>query len=615
GGTPTLTASAGTASAQQTESVVAPPSISKAFGAAAIPVNGTTSLTFTITNPAANTVARTGVAFTDTFPAGLVVATPNGLSSTCGGTTTATAGSGSVSLSGGTVAINSSCTISVNVKATTSGPKNNTTGAVASTNGGTGNTASASITVATPPTISKAFGAGSIPLSASTSLTFTINNPNTTSLSGVAFTDNLPAGLVVANPNNLSSTCNGTTTATAGSGSISLSAGTLAASGSCTISLNVTGTTTGSKNNTTGAITSAASGPGETRNTSAAPTGTHTISASYVANDNIHANSSTATNAALTVTNPATTTQVVSSQNPSTFGQSVMFTATVSSAAGTPTGSVTFYDGGASCSTPGTALGAAVTLNASGIGGLSTTALTGGSHTVLACYTPTGIYNASSGSVAQQVNQATPTVSFTGAPASAYFNSQFTVSASTNSSTTPTITASGSCTISGTTVTMTSGLGTCSLQASWAADTNYVAATATQSTTALQVPVSVTVPDTTVTYDGTPKPVPPTVTPAVAYAVTYTGISPTVYATSSTAPTEPGSYTVVATVTDPNYTGSGSGTLTISKKEPALSLTLLTGMPEPSTYGTRVYFELTTANSPCPTGQVPFFVDSDSPPR
>src|SRR5207253_2630461 len=69
---------------------------------------------------------------------------------------------------------------------------------------------------------------------------------------------------------------------------------------------------------------------------------------------------------------------------------------------------------------------------------------------------------------------------------------------------------------------------------------------------------------------------------------------------------------VVATVTDPNYTGSGSGTLTISKKDPALSLTLLTGIPEPSTYGTRVYFELTTANSPCPTGQVQFFVDSDS---
>src|SRR5207302_175332 len=319
-------------------------------------------------------------------------------------------------------------------------------------------------------------------------------------------------------------------------------------------------------------------------------------------------------NGAFTVNNPATTTTVGSTPNPSIYGNAVTFTATVTSVSGTPTGSVTFYDGGASCSTPGTALGAAVTLNGSGIAGLSTSALTGGSHTVLACYMPTGIYNASSGSVAQQVNQTTPTVSFTGAPATAYFNSQFTVSASTNASTTATITASGSCTISSTTVTMISGLGMCSLQASWAADTNYVAATATQSTNAQQVLVTVSVPDTTVIYDGTPKSITPTVTPAVAYAVTYTGISPTVYATSSSAPTEPGSYTVAATVTDPNYVGSGSGTLTISQKDPALSLVLLTGMPEPSSYGTRVYFELTTANSPCPTGQVQFFLDSDITP-
>ena len=51
---------------------VVPPAIAKAFGAQAIPTNGSTSLTFTITNPAANTVAEVGVAFTDTLPAGLV---------------------------------------------------------------------------------------------------------------------------------------------------------------------------------------------------------------------------------------------------------------------------------------------------------------------------------------------------------------------------------------------------------------------------------------------------------------------------------------------------------------------------------------------------------------
>ena len=312
---------------------------------------------------------------------------------------------------------------------------------------------------------------------------------------------------------------------------------------------------------------------------------------------------------AFTVVNPATTTQVVSSLNPSTFGLSVTFTATVSSAAGTPTGSVIFYDGACGVS----ALTGSLNL-ASGQATFTTASLNGGTHNISACYTPSGIFQSSFGSVSQVVTQATPTVTFTGAPATAYFSSQFTVSTSTNASTTPTITASGVCTISGTTVTITSGVGTCSLLASWAADTNYVAATATQSTSALQVPVSVTVSNTTATYDGTPKAVTPTVVPAVVYSVSYTGISPTVYATSSTAPTEPGSYLVVATVTDPNYAGSGSGTLTISQKDPALVLTLLTGMPEPSSYGTLVYFELTTASSPCPTGQAQFFVDSDSTP-
>src|SRR6266705_3284027 len=44
--------------------VVLPPSISKAFEAATIPLNGTTTLSFQITNPNP-LVALTGVAFTD----------------------------------------------------------------------------------------------------------------------------------------------------------------------------------------------------------------------------------------------------------------------------------------------------------------------------------------------------------------------------------------------------------------------------------------------------------------------------------------------------------------------------------------------------------------------
>src|SRR6185369_11093772 len=131
---------------------------------------------------------------------------------------------------------------------------NNTSGQVTATDAGGlfGNTASASILVANPPSITKSFGAATIPLNvnAATTLTFSISNTNNiTTLNGIAFTDSLPAGLVVATPNGLSTTCTGTPTAVAGSGSVSLSAASLAAGGTCTISVNVTGTTAGVKNN------------------------------------------------------------------------------------------------------------------------------------------------------------------------------------------------------------------------------------------------------------------------------------------------------------------------------------------------------------------------------
>jgi fimbrial isopeptide formation D2 family protein/uncharacterized repeat protein (TIGR01451 family) len=244
--------------------VAAPPSITKAFGAASIPLNGTTSLTFTIQNPN-TTLALSGIAFTDNLPAGLVVATPNALSNTCGGTATAVAGSGSVSLSGGTLAASASCTVSVNVQGTTAGVKNNSV-QVTSTEGGTGNTSNASITVVAPPVIIKAFGAASIPLNGSTSLSFTIQNNNTTtSLTGVGFSDTLPAGLVISTPNGLTGTCGGgTITATQGTNVISLSGGTIAASSSCTFSVNVTGIAAGLQTNTTGNVTSTEGGTGGT---------------------------------------------------------------------------------------------------------------------------------------------------------------------------------------------------------------------------------------------------------------------------------------------------------------------------------------------------------------
>ena len=127
--------------------VVAPPTISKSFGSTLWVPGGVTSLSFTINNPN-TTVTLTGVSFSDTLPAGLVVATPPGIAGSCGGgVIAASAGSGSISLTGATLAPGASCTFSVDVDTTGSGVLINVTGNVSSSNGGVGNTASAQIVV------------------------------------------------------------------------------------------------------------------------------------------------------------------------------------------------------------------------------------------------------------------------------------------------------------------------------------------------------------------------------------------------------------------------------------------------------------------------------------
>ncbi len=67
------------------------------------------------------------------------------------------------------------------------------------------------------------------------------------------------------------------------------------------------------------------------------------------------------------------------------------------------------------------------------------------------------------------------------------------------------------------------------------------------------------------TYDGTPKPVVATTNPAgLSVTLTYTGTNVS-YPASTTAPTNAGSYSVLATISSPGYQGSASGTLVIAK--------------------------------------------------
>jgi hypothetical protein len=127
--------------------------------------------------------------------------------------------------------------------------------------------------------------------------------------------------------------------------------------------------------------------------TSSLTAGLHSLTASY-GGDAGHSASSSAS-VAQTVSKIATTTSVGSNNNPSTLGSSVTFTATVSAISGTPAGSVTFADGASTL---------AVISLVGGSASYTTSALTGGSHTINATYGGNGTYFGSTGSVSQVVN-------------------------------------------------------------------------------------------------------------------------------------------------------------------------------------------------------------------
>ncbi len=95
-------------------------------------------------------------------------------------------------------------------------------------------------------------------------------------------------------------------------------------------------------------------------------------------------------------------------------------------------------------------------------------------------------------------------------------------------------------------------------------DPNY-SGSATDLLTIQKAPAAIILADLNPTYDGTPKSAMATTTPAgLAVNLTYDG--------SATAPTNAGSYAIVAMTTDPNYVGNVSGTLTIAKAQATVTL-------------------------------------------
>ncbi len=158
--------------------------------------------------------------------------------------------------------------------------------------------------------------------------------------------------------------------------------------------------------------------------TSTLGVGSHTISVAYGGDASFNASTS---NTLTQTVNPSgtisTTTAVVSAVNPSAFGQSVTFTATVTpNGSGTPTGSITFtIDGTAQ---------APVALNGSAQASINVASLGVGSHTVSAAYGGDGTFTGStSPAISQTVNKADTTTALTSSANPSVFGQSVTFTA------------------------------------------------------------------------------------------------------------------------------------------------------------------------------------------
>jgi hypothetical protein len=188
----------------------------------------------------------------------------------------------------------------------------------------------------------------------------------------------------------------------------------------------------------------------------------------------------------------------------------------------------------------------------------------------------------------------------TASPASPVFGQQVTMTATvTGSSGTPTgnvtFTVDG---VSGTPISLGSTgtaalqlssltVGSHSITASYSGGGGFSGSTSVPySLTVGQATATVTLGNLSPTYNGTPESVTATTNPAgLTVSITYNG--------SSTAPTNVGSYAVVATINNSNYQGSASGTLTIAHAPASVTpnaATKVYGMADPTLTGTLTGF-------------------------
>ena len=233
--------------------------LNKVFNPVIVTGNQPSLLTIDVVNT--SNVAINNASFTDVFPQGIIIySTPDMQTSCSGGTVAATPGGNQVSLTGATLAANATCQVSVKVTSVAFLNLTNTipAGAVKSQGGYTNaQPTSATLTTLQGLGVSKGFAPAYVSpnqvsrLQIRLASTFNPNIVNPTVLTGLTYTDALPAGLDFAPTPNATSTCSGAqinvNTVTQ---ALTLSGVTLLPGATCDLEVNVTAASVGQYLNT-----------------------------------------------------------------------------------------------------------------------------------------------------------------------------------------------------------------------------------------------------------------------------------------------------------------------------------------------------------------------------
>ena len=328
-----------------------------------------------------------------------------------------------------------------------------------------------------------------------------------------------------------------------------------------TVQLKIDGTNSGSAVTLTAG---AASFPATALNT----TGTHVITVAY-ANLDGNYNTSTGTLSGGQVVQQTSTTLVVATAS-GVFAGTATLSATLTAGAGALPGQiVSFTLNGQPAGTATTDATGKATVNSASLAGINAGSYPSG---VGASFIGGGSFAGSVGASSLTVDKAPQTITFdVSALTKKFGDPSFTVTATASSGLAVTFasTTASVCTATAAGQVTILTAGACTLTASQAGNTNFLAAADVPSTITIGKATATLALDPAslhATFDGTAHAVVVTTTPAGLTAVTVK------YDGGTTAPTDAGSYAVIASLTNANYDAQdASGSLVIDKVTPTIT--------------------------------------------